>query len=759
MYALELAGIEKPRAASNEPLRVLNVSRRKFLKTTALGGGSVFVLGVFSGCSTENRGTWPDVAEPVGSLSDAPFKPNVFIGLNENGDVFIVCSRSEMGQGIRSTVPAIIADEMGADWDRCSILQADGHPRFGNQNTDGSRSIRGHFNDWLSAGATARVMLISAAAQTWDVPTTECTMGVHAVTHSDGRSLSFGELAASAATQEVPDGPAFRPREEWRYIGTAINGRDNKSFVTGAATYGIDVKVDGMVYAAIQRSPVLGGRVASFDDSAARAVPGVRDVVQLTDATLPPVFQALGGVAVIADNTWAAFKGREALEIAWATAPNGSWSTDGQRAEMEASVHAAGTAVREMGDADTALAAAAQTVEATYHIAMLPHAPMEPPNAVAWVKGDGTCELWAPTQDPQTARRSVAETLGIDPEAVTVHVTFLGGGFGRKSKPDYCVEAALLSQRVGAPVKVTWSREDDLRHDYYHPPSAQYMRAGLDADGNAVSWLHRSSFPTINSTFSNGVTGPGAGDLRSGVSNNPYVIPNVRMEACGAVAHQRIGWLRSVYNIHHGFSVNAFVSEMAHAAGRDARDYLLELIGSDRMLTELFRRPPVLDTARLKGVIRRAADEAGWGKDLPAGHGMGIAGHFSFSSYVAHAVHASVENGQVKVHRVDCAVDCGTAVNLDRIRSQMEGATVFGLTIALKDGIQAEDGAVTTGNFDTYRLLAMNETPDTHVHIIESTEAPGGVGEPGVPPLAPALAGAILQATGRPVRTLPIRLS
>ena len=759
MFALELAGVIKPRDSKSEVLTVLNVSRRRFLKTTALGAGSVFVLGVFSGCSTDNLADWPDRAEPMGTLEEAGFKPNVFVGINEAGDVFLVCSRSEMGQGIRSSVPAIIADEMGADWDRCHILQATGHPRFGNQNTDGSRSIRSHFDDWRRAGAAAREMLLAAAAQTWSAAGDDCSMGVHEVTHSDGRTLGFGELAATASALAVPASPTFRPRTEWRYIGTEIQGRDNKAFVTGSATYGADIQVEGMLYAAIKRSPVLGGRVASVDDSAARAVSGVRDVIRMEEHTFPPAFQALGGVAVIADNTWAAFKGRDALEVTWEASDNDGWSTDTQRAAMEASVHAPGTAVREEGDADAATASAAQVVEATYHIAMLPHVPMEPPNATAWVKADGSCEVWAPTQAPQTARDSVAGALGVNPETVTVHVTFLGGGFGRKSKPDYCVEAALLSRAAGAPVKVTWSREDDLRHDYYHPPSAQYMRAGLGPDGAPVSWLHRSAFPTIGSTFSNGVTGPGAGDLRSGVSNMPYVIPNVRFEACRAIAHQRIGWLRSVYNIHHGFSVNAFVAELAHAAGRDAKDYLLELIGPDREMTDLFPRPPILDTARLKGVIRRAADEAGWGRGLPSGHGMGIAAHFSFSSYVAHVVHASVANGQVRVHRVDCAVDCGTAVNLDRIRSQMEGATVFGLTIALKDGIQATDGAVSTGNFDTYRLLTLAETPETHVHIIDSQLPSGGVGEPGVPPLAPALTGAILQATGQPVRTLPIRLT
>jgi isoquinoline 1-oxidoreductase subunit beta len=759
MYALELSGIESAQPSdTGGKLTVLNVSRRHFLKATSMGAGSVFVLGVFSGCGPENRSAWPDRAGPSGSATDATFKPNVFVGLNEEGEVFIVCSRSEMGQGIRTSVPAIIADEMGADWSRCHIVQADGHPRFGNQNTDGSRSIRNHFDDWRRAGAVAREMLIAAAAQTWGVSGDDCEAYMHVVRYRNGKEISFGELAATASTLEVPEEVPFIPREKWRYIGTNIGNRDNHLLLTGAAAYGMDVRVDGMVYAAILRSPVLGDQLRTVDESAARAIPGVREVVTLPDATLPPSYQALGGVAVLADNTWAAFRGRDALRATWESGPNANWDSSAQKERLTETVLSPGTVVRDEGRAEEILAGAERVVEATYYISQFPHVPMEPPNALAWVKSDGSCEIWAPTQAPQTARETVAGALGADPESVTVHVTFLGGGFGRKSKPDYVVEAALLSREIGAPVQVVWSREDDIRHDYYHPPSAQHMKAALDAEGRAIGWLHRCSFPPISNTFRAGVTGPGAGDLSAGMSTVPYVIPNLRCEGCEAQAHYRIGWLRSVNHIHHGFSVNAFAAEMAHAAGRDARDYLLELIGPDVVRTDLFPRGAPLDTARLKGVIRRAATEAGWGQDLLPGHGLGIAGHFSFSSYVAHAVHASVEDGRIVVHRVDAAIDCGTAINLDRIRSQVEGAVVFGLTLALKDGIQATEGRVTTGNFDDYRLLLLDDTPDTHVHIMDSAEAPGGVGEPGVPPLAPALVGAILQATGVPVRSLPIRM-
>lgn len=750
--------------------RILNLSRRAFLKRSALAAGSTFVLGVFSSCEPGNAPALNTKVPAQGTMAEAGFQPNVFIGLNNAGDVFVVCSRSEMGQGIRTGMPPVIADEMEADWDRVHVVQADGDPKYGDQNTDGSRSVRNHFDQWRQAGAAARAMLIAAAAQTWEVPASECMAENHVVKHtSSGRELGYGELAATAATLDVPEAPPLKSRDQWRYIGTPMRGVDNRAIATGSAIYGQDAEIPGMLHASIERCPVIGGQVTNYDDTAALAVPGVRQVVQLADATLPPAFQALGGLAVIADHTWAALKGREALQVEWDLGPNATYNSDTYRATLEESATSPGREVRTMGDVGPALAEAAQTVEATYYVPMLAHAPMEPPCALAWVKDDGTCEIWAPTQDPQTARGTVAQILGLDFANVTVHVTLLGGGFGRKSKPDYIVEAALVSRAVGAPVKVTWTREDEIHFGYFHAPSVQYLQSALNDQGNPTAWVHRTTFPSISSTFAPNVTYASDGELGLGFTTVPYDIPNMRCENGPAQAHVRIGWLRSVSNIHHAFAVNAFAGELAHAAGRDQKDYLLEMIGPARNLNALFEgeqgpygedlsRHPY-DTGRLRGVVELAAEQAGWGKDLPEGHALGVAVHYSFVSYVAQVVHASVEDGQVHVHRVDCAVDCGTYVNPDRVKSQMEGAVVFGLTLALHGNITAREGAVEQSNFHDYPILRLNETPEIHVHLVENTLPPGGVGEPGVPPVAPALTNAILAITGTPVRELPVKLA
>ena len=757
------------RVEEDEPQTIVNVSRRNFLKTTALAASSTFVLGIFTGCSRKEAYEAVTKIPATGGMADAGFQPNLLVGINDAGDVFIVCTRSEMGQGIRTGMPPVIADELEANWSRVHVVQADGDAKYGDQNTDGSRSVRNHFDEWRKAGATARAMLVSAAAQTWSVPESECMAKEHVVRHTaSGRELGYGELAAKAATLEIPEEPVLKPRSEWRYITKPVRGIDNLDIARGTAVFGSDAKLPDMLYASVERCPVFGGKVKKHDAQAALAVPGVRQVVPLPAATTPPVFNALGGLAVVADNTWATLKGREALEIEWDLGPNASHNSDIMRAEMEQGATTTGREIRAVGDVDAALQSAAKTVEATYYVPMLAHAPMEPPNALAWVKEDGSCEIWAPTQDPQTARNTVAGALGVGVEQVTVHVTLLGGGFGRKSKPDYIVEAALVSKAVGKPVKVLWTREDEIQHDYFHAPSVQYVKAGLDAQGKTVAWLHRTAFPSISSTFAPNVDHASDGELGLGFSTMPYDVPNIKLENGAATAHVRIGWLRSVCNIQHGFSVNAFAGELAHAAGRDQKDYLLELIGPSRSLNSLFKgekgaygedlKRHLYETARLRRVVELAAEKAGWGKRLPEGHALGVAAHFSFVSYVAHVVHASVENGRLKVHRVDCAVDCGTYVNPDRVKAQMEGGVVFGLTIALNGNITTRNGAVEQSNFHDYELLTLDATPETHVHIVESDAPPGGVGEPGVPSVAPALTNAILTITGNPVRELPIRL-
>lgn len=748
-------------------LRVLNVSRRDFLRTGATAAGSVFVLGLVSGCdaSAEREDLGPK-PPPSGPMGDAEFHPNVFVALNSNGDVFLVNSRAEMGQGIKTGMTATLADEMDADWDRVHVTQADGHPRFGPQSTGGSQSVRLYFQDWRKAGATARAMLVAAAAATWDVDPSECETGPHLVRHEPtGRELSYGALAEAASTLEIPENPPLKTREQWRYIGKPLHGVDNHAIVTGAAGFGADVRIPDMKYAVIARSPVLGGTLASLDDTAARAVPGVLDVFEIPRYTGAPANQALGGVAVVAENTWAAMKGREALVIEWDAGPNAVFDSDTYRRTLLDTVAKPGRVEREQGDVDTALAAAQQVVEATYYTAMLEHAPMEAPVTLAWVKDDGSCEAWCSTQSPQAARNLMAQALGIDAEQVTLHMTLVGGAFGRKGLPDFAPEAALVSRAFGGPVLLTWSREDSTRHGYYHPPSAQHFKAAIDADGMVSAWLHRTVYPPIASTFTEGAEYGGIQGARATM----WSVPNLRIENGPAKAHVRIGWLRSVSAIHHGFGIGAFVGELAHTLGRDQKEMWLELLGPDRIVDELMPggRGPYGENAethairsgRLRGVLELAADKAGWGQALPDGEGMGIAAHYSFWGYSAFVVRVAVDGTRVRVLRVDAAIDCGTIVNPDRVKAQQEGAVVFSLTHALKSEIMVRNGAVVTGNFDDYPLLELGETPETHIHLVDSTEPSGGVGEPGIPPMMPALVNAILDATGTPVHDLPVRLS
>jgi len=734
------------------------ISRRDFIRNTGLAGGGL-ILGVsFSACSKEKE------------LSGGDFAPNVYVNLLHSGEVEIVCHRSEMGQGIRTSLVQVIADEMEADWDRVKLLQAIGDAKYGDQNTDGSTSIRKQFDILRNAGAVARQMLVNAAADTWGVPASECIGRNHAVHHqASGRSLGYGELAGHASTMAVPKQVNFKSPADYRYIGKPMDLIDGMAFTVGTALYGTDIVLPDMLYASIERCPAIGGKLVSVDDTKARAVAGVVDVIQLGDGTMPPAFNPLGGVAVLATNTWSAQKGRAALQVQWNMGANGNHNSASYRKQLEASVSAQGTKALARGDVDAALAAAAKTVDATYYAPLLSQAPMEPPAATARINADGSCEVWACTQDPQTAQGVVAGALGIEPAQVTINVTLLGGGFGRKSKPDFMAEAALLAKKAGKPVKVTWTREDDIRHGYFHSVSAQYLRGGIDGEGNTIAWLQRTAFPSISATFEP-ADGPSASELSLGCTDNPYAIANMTIESCKAAAHVRIGWLRSVSNVYHAFAASSFADELAHLAGRDPKDYLLELIGPDRHVLpadsgaeyenygqDLAEHP--IDTARLKAVLKEAANMANWGRKLPRGRGLGIAVHRSFLAFVATAAEVSVSSdGTLKVEELWTAIDAGTVVNPDRVQAQMEGAGIFGMSLALHGEITAEGGAIVQGNFDSYPIVRMNEAPSAiHVRIMPSTARPGGVGEPGVPPVAPAICNAIFAATGKRVRELPIR--
>ena len=739
------------------------ISRREFMKRTGqAGGGLVFALTFASACEPG------EVAVGPAAKATASVAPNVYVNIRNDGIVEIYCHRSEMGQGIRTSLPQVIADELEANWDKVEVIQAIGHEKYGDQNTDGSTSIRNHFDLLRNAGATARDMMIAAAAEVWAVPADECVAREHAVHHdASGKSASYGDLVETASDMAQPESATFKAREDYRYIGKPMDTIDGLAFTTGRAKYGTDTVLPDMLYASIERCPAFGGTVTSFDDTAARAVVGVVDVIRMPEPTSPPLFNIQGGIAVVASNSWSATQGREALEIQWDRGVNAGHESQAYKEDLIASASAPGTAVLTRGDAD---AETHSQHEAVYYTPYLAQAPMEPPAATAIVNEDGSCEVWAATQDPQTARATVAETLGIEKEQVTMNVTLLGGGFGRKSKPDFVAEAAWLAREAGRPVMVAWSREDDIRHGYFHSVSAQYFRAGMDADGTTQSWLQRSSFPSIASTFAPGVTGPSGFELDLGLLDAPWDVPNMRIETCDAKAHLRIGWLRSVCNVFHAFGACSFVDELAYAKGMDPKEHLLEMIGPAREIDpandeakygnyghDLAKHP--VATGRLCAVAEKVADMAGWGRELPEGHGLGIAVHRSFLSYVAAVAEVSVdEQGKLLVHELWIVIDAGTVINPDRVHSQLEGAGIFAMSLALHGELTTVDGGVVEGNFDTYPMIRMSEAPaEIHSHIMESDAPPGGVGEPGVPPVAPAIVNAYFAASGKRVRELPLR--
>lgn len=754
---------------------ILNVSRRQFLEGMGAGGFALVVT------VPGARRVADQLATGVDAAAD-PFHPNVYIRIDPSGDVTIVAHRSEMGQGVRTALPMVVADEMEADWSRVRVEQAIGDDaRFasgidyvdaaGPQNTDGSRSLRHFLRPLREAGATARAMLEAAAARRWNVPVSEVEARLHQVVHRrTGRTVGYGDLVATASDMPVPPKEQIRLKapSAFRYIGKEVPIVDLFDITTGRAKYGIDQTLPGMKHAVVARPPVYGGRVVSVNAGAAEAVPGVERIVRLAETPPPSGYGALGGVAVVARNTWAAIQGRSKLDITWDDGPNRSYDSEAYRAQLEAAVKRPAKVIRNEGDVDRALARAARRVTADYWVPHLAHATMEAPAALAAV-ADGGCEVWAPTQDPQGARETLARVLELPVDRVRVNVTLLGGAFGRKSKPDFIVEAALLSREVGAPVKVTWTREDDIRHCYYHASAAQHLEAGLDAQGRTIAWLHRTAFPPIPSTFAPNVTHASDAELFLGASDMPYDIPNLRLENAEAPAHVRIGWYRSVCNIQHAFAISSFVDELAHAVGRDPKDYLLSLLGPPRHVdvTRGGVKPwnygdPIelhpIDTARHRRVVEVVAERAGWGRPLPRGRGRGIAVHRSFLSYVASVVDVEVNSaGEVTIPRLDIAIDCGFVAHPERVRAQMEGGAVMSLGNALVGEITFSEGRVQQSNYHDYQVLRLAAAPrETHVHIVPSDKPPSGVGEVGVPPVAPALCNAIFAATGKRIRRLPV---
>ena len=742
-----------------------NFSRRDFLRGSISAGALVLGVRVLAGVAISME---CEIAEAGG----AQLHPSVYLAIDTDGSVIIVAHRSEMGQGVRTALPRVVADELDADWQRVTVQQADGDVKYGNQDTDGSASIRTFFEVMRQAGGTARLMLLQAAAQKWGLPVKECSTGAHKVLHAgSSRSIGYGELVAAAAGLPAPkkEELQLKSRNQWRYIGKEAKAYDSKAICMGTAKYGQDVRVAGMLYASIQRSPVIGGQLKSVDDSGAQQVAGVRRTVTIERFTPPHGIQPLGGVAVLADNTWAALKGRKRLIIEWESGANGGYSSPSYREELQRTARKECQLVRNNGDVNAAFSADGKTVEAEYYTPLLSHAPMEPPATLADFR-DGKVEVWTCTQNPQGVQDAVAAAVGVKKEDVTCHVTLLGGGFGRKSFGDYAAEAAVLSKKAGTPVKVVWTREDDIQFDYYHPAAAMYFKAALDSSGKPTAWLHRSVFPPIKSTFTLDAVYPEPWELACGSTDVPFAIPNLRVENGAAQPHLRFGWFRSVCNVFHAFGINSFADELAHAAGSDPVEYLLGLLGPDRVIDRkslpadyplndaAYTRFP-LDTGRFRRVLELAAEKSGWGKrQLSSGEGWGVVVHRTSLTYVASVLRIEVDKDRhVKILRVDTAADAGTIVNPEGMRKQYEGAAVFGTSLARYGEITAMNGAIEQSNFHDYQMARMNDAPrETFVHLISSDSAPTGIGESGVPPIAPALCNAIFAATGERIRELPI---
>jgi isoquinoline 1-oxidoreductase beta subunit len=755
---------------------ICNVSRRDMLKGLLGTGGFVLAAQVLPRSALAATGSESFNTGAGGMPGGAVWDPQVFVSIASDGTVSIVTHRSEMGTGSRTSLPMVVADEMEADWSRVKVVQAPGNEqKYGNQDTDGSRSIRHFVQPMRACGAAARQMLERAAALTWGCSDVDVRAENHKVVHiPSGKSLGYGELAAAAAALPTPKANRLELKHpsKFRYIGKGnVQITDLHDITTGKATYAQDVVVPGMKYAVVARPPVVLGKATAWDAAAAMKVPGVRKVVFIAPTPMPAKFAPLGGVAVIADSTYAAIKGRQALNVKWDDGPNKDYDSAEYKDMLAAKARQPGKIERNEGDIDAALKSADKVIEREYYIPHFSHATMEPPAAVCRIDGK-KAEVWACVQSPGGTRGDVAGLLGLKEDDVKVNVTLLGGGFGRKSKCDFALEAAILSRELGgAPVKVVWTREDDIQHAFYHAVSYQHVTAGIKG-GKVVAWRQRSVAPSLMSNFMPDPKRQSNLELGLGLIDTPFNVPNLRLETGEATSHARIGWFRSVNNIPHAFGMQSMVAELAHELGRDQKDFLLEMIGPPRIVdprgtvtSELWNYGdpydtyPV-DTGRTRRVVELAAEKAGWGRKLPPGHGLGIAVQRSFLTYVATVIEVAVDKkGNVTVPRVDTAIDCGFCVNPERVASQIEGAAVMGLSIAKLTQITFKNGRVQQSNFHDYPVLRIGQgAMDVRTHIVpaEWGVPSSGVGEPGVPPFAPAYCNAIFAATGKRIRNLPL---
>jgi isoquinoline 1-oxidoreductase beta subunit len=725
-------------------------SRREFLRTSAAGGAALVVGFRLSARAFAEQTTEQEKKTP------SPF--DAWVRITPDNRVTLILGKSEMGQGIMTALPMILAEELCVDWKRVKVEQAPTNPKVYDLGTGGSGSVAGSWLPLRRAGAAAREMLVSAAAQKWEVGADTCKAQDGQVVHgSPKRYLSYGELVEVAAKLPIPNFNTvpLKNSDDFTLVGHDTRRYEVREKATGTAVFGIDSRVPGMLFAVVARCPVFGGKVASFDAAKAKAVPGVRDVIAFE--TSGRGASTTGGIAVLAVNSWAAMQGRKALEVKWDLGPAAKESSAGLHEQFLANARKPGKIVRNDGDADAVLASSAKTIEAAYEFPFAAHACMEPMNCTVHIRPDGA-EAWVPTQAPQWAQGVIAETAKLPPEKVIVHTTLMGGGFGRRYQADFVMEAAQVARAAGKPVMVLWTREDDMQHDFYRPASYHKVQGALDANGNLAAWKHFQTSTSIAAKWrENGAEKPEQGEFGTG-STIPYITPNIRIEYTLAESSVPRAWWRSVEHSTSGFVVESFIDELAAAAGQDPLAFRLKLIGGDRKIP-LFdgEKEPPLDTVRLKGVLQLAAEKAGWGKPLPKGQGRGIAAFYSFDSYTAAVAEVSANKGVVKLERLVYAVDCGRPINPEGVRAQIESAAIYGLSAASYDAITISGGRVEQSNFNDYQMPRMNDAPKTEVHVVMSKEEPTGIGEPGLPVVAPAMCNAIFAATGKRLRRLPIQ--
>ena len=686
------------------------ITRGEFLRLSATAGAGL-VIGFHL--------PWGD---PVKAAQTADFfKPNAWVSIDTSGTVTIVVHRSEIGQKVWTSLPMIVAEELEVDLSRIKVLQADLNPIYGGQTTGGSASIRTSWDKLRAAGATAREMLITAAAQTWGISRGDCRAENGTIIHvSTPKVLKYGELTAIAATLPVPEEVPLKDPKDFKLIGKSVKSLDGRARIDGSTVYGYDFTLPEMLTAVVARCPVFGGKAASYDAGATKALPRVRKVVEISS-----------GIAVVATDTWSALQGREALKVTWDEGSNTSLDSTLISKTFRGAADQEGTVIRQDGDIKTALVQGDTRLDATYEVPYLDHAPMEPLNCTAQIK-DGKCEIWAPTQNPGAAQDEAMEITGFSEEAVQVHVIRMGGGFGRRLQSDFARDAVEVAQKLKVPVKVIRTREEDIQHGFYRPATVHKVQGALDKKGRPTAWSHRISGPWDD----------GHGMITGGANTLPYDIPNVQVDYVMSDIPVPIGPWRSVANTQNAFVNECFLDELAAAAKKDPYE---------------FRRELLKDHPRHLGVLDLAAEKAGWGKRLQRGHYQGIAVHYSFRSYAAVVAEISFDkNGNLKIHKMTCAIDCGVVINPDGVRSQAEGGITLGLTAALYGAITLNKGRIEQSNLHNYKLITMREMPPVETYTVPSEERPTGVGEPPVPPTPPALVNAIYAATGKRIRRLPI---